>query len=64
MTVEVTRVTTAFETARLLACNDSCGRCGKFKRFPEGVAILEEPYCEAVWLCEECYPDIEADDEK
>jgi len=53
----------SFRSARLLACNSSCKRCGKFKKFPEGVALHEEPYCESLWLCEECFPDSAEKDE-
>jgi len=50
-------VNRAFQDARLLACGDSCRRCGKFLSYPKGVALYEEPYCEAEWLCDECYPE-------
>lgn len=53
----------AFQKARLLACNSPCERCGKFKKFPDGVASYEEPYSETVWLCDECYPDVEGEDD-
>jgi hypothetical protein len=54
----------SFDRARLLACGDSCGHCGKFKQFPDGVALFEEPYCEPIWLCKECYPCTESDDDE
>lgn len=54
---------TAFDRARLLACNESCAKCGAFKRYPEGVALYEELFCEDVWLCRECYPESEGDEE-
>jgi hypothetical protein len=53
----------AFHRARLLACNSSCERCGQFRKFPDGVALFEEPFCESVWLCEECFPDSTEEDE-
>lgn len=59
-----TETNTAFDRARLLACNESCSKCGAFKRYPEGVALYEEPYCEDVWLCRECYPESEEAEEE
>lgn len=61
MTTEARK--SAFNRARLLACNSSCERCGKLKKFPDGVASYEELYCETAWLCDECYPDVEGEDD-
>jgi len=47
----------AFINSRLLASGSSCEECGLIKFFPEGVALYEQPYCEPIWLCEDCYPE-------
>lgn len=52
-----------FEESRLLACGSACERCGKIKLFPEGLGLYEEPYCEPIWLCKECYPESVEEDE-
>ena len=55
---------TAFHRSRLLACGSACQQCGTVKLFPEGLGLYEEPYCEPVWLCEECYPESDFEEEE
>ena len=55
---------TAFDLSRMGRSNDNCQKCGSLKTYPDMLALYEEPYCEGVWLCKNCYPnEVTGDDD-